>query len=870
MDPSFTYLADYRPYPFKIPDIDLNFDIDDDAVIVSSIMHIVPICEKNNVLVLKGKGLDLLCLEINSTELLPQMYELTTDELIIPNILFEPFRLAVKCRIDPFLNTSLEGLYLSGDILATQCEAEGFRRITFHPDRPDVLSRYRVTIEADKEKYPVLLSNGNQISSLKIKNNQSRHVVIWDDPYPKPSYLFALVAGNLEKVEDQFITSSGKSVSLRIYVDSSDVNSTLHALCSLKKAMLWDQNVYGLEYDLDQYNIVAVRHFNMGAMENKSLNLFNSKLVLADANTSTDYELERVESVIAHEYFHNWTGNRITCRDWFQLSLKEGLTVFRDQSFTSDLHDESVKRIQDISLLRNTQFREDSGPTSHPVKPDKYKTIDNFYTTTIYEKGAELIRMLYTLLGHEKFMKGMRIYVNRFDGKAATTEDFVQSIYEGASNNGSSIGFDIDLFCNWYSQKGTPLVTIRREWDPINGILKLKLNQEIPNQPREPYEKLLVIPIRIAFIGLEGRIGQEHLIVLDRLNSEFEFKNLPISVDPPALSVFRGFSAPVNWESDLTDKETFNLLNFDDDPFSRWEAGQRLMRDVILERASSSINNQLEEDLISAFTHLIESLGKDSPAVLATLLSLPCQAELEAAQVISNPLAVAKAISSFKVMLGKRLSRPLHYLLDLHSNQCNDIWPRGNGERLIIGLSWNWLAASYDESVFKEMLDAVSGSSMTLSRNALAAFKDIDCPERDKAMNTFYNLWNDRPVILDSWFALEASIPRDNCLKRVNELINHSKFDIMSPNVVRAVLGGFASNPFAFHNVDGSGYRFIADQLINLDKRNPITASRLLKIFSKWRTYEEPHRSCMKKEIDIIYEEELSSNSREIIDLIAS
>ncbi|HJO77680.1 MAG TPA: M1 family aminopeptidase, partial [Prochlorococcaceae cyanobacterium Fu_MAG_134] len=390
------------------------------------------------------------------------------------------------CQINPFSNTSLEGLYTSEHMLTSQCEAEGFRRICFHPDRPDVLSRYLVRIEADRALYPVLLSNGNLITTSPLVKDPLRHQAIWEDPYPKPAYLFALVAGALQEVQSQFKTASGRSVLLRLHVEKGDEPYTSHALASLKKAMAWDEKVYGLEYDLDEYNIVAVRHFNMGAMENKSLNIFNSKLVLADAESTTDGELERIESVVAHEYFHNWTGNRITCRDWFQLSLKEGLTVFRDQSFTADLHSAALKRIEDVSMLRNTQFREDSGPTAHPVKPSEYKAIDNFYTTTIYEKGAELIRMLHTLIGQKRFMAGMELYVQRFDGTAATTEDFIQSIAEGACSNGEKLGFDLDQFERWYHQAGTPQVSVKRHWDSQAGTLTLEVRQFTPPTPGQP------------------------------------------------------------------------------------------------------------------------------------------------------------------------------------------------------------------------------------------------------------------------------------------------------------------------------------------------------------------------------------------------
>ena len=443
------HLEDYRPFPFKIPRIELNFDIQKQDVLVKADLHFEPVLQSSEPLRLQGVDLDLILIALDGQSLAPNAYSLNAAGLEIHAPPKQAFTLTTVCKLDPAANGSLEGLYSSGGMLTTQCEAEGFRRITFHPDRPDILSCFRVRIEADREQYPVLLSNGNATDDGPFLQSADRHAVVWEDPFPKPSYLFAMVAGDLREIRDTYTTASGRDVTLRLHVEAGDEPYTIHAMESLKRSMAWDEEVYGLEYDLDEFNTVAVRHFNMGAMENKSLNIFNSKLVLADAETATDAELERIESVVAHEYFHNWSGNRITCRDWFQLSLKEGLTVFRDQCFTADLHSSALKRIEDASMLRNTQFREDSGPTAHPVKPDAYQAIDNFYTTTIYEKGAELIRMLRTLLGEEGFMRGMRLYFQRHDGEAATTEDFVAAIVVGATEDGTPPDFQPDQFKRW-------------------------------------------------------------------------------------------------------------------------------------------------------------------------------------------------------------------------------------------------------------------------------------------------------------------------------------------------------------------------------------------------------------------------------------
>ncbi|MFL0779272.1 MAG: aminopeptidase N [Prochlorococcus sp.] len=861
-------LKDYSPYPFCIPSIELNFVVEDQYVNISSSMQIEPVSDTPVPLLLKGVDLELNSIALNGSPLPTDAYSLTTTELILHQPPAHPFELKITCQINPFSNTSLEGLYASESMLTSQCEAEGFRRICFHPDRPDVLSRYRVRIEADLTRYPVLLSNGNLVSKGPIANNPRRHEAIWEDPYPKPAYLFALVAGALQEVKSQFKTASGRSVLLRLHVEEGDEPYTAHALESLKKAMTWDEKVYGLEYDLDEYNIVAVRHFNMGAMENKSLNIFNSKLVLANTESTTDSELERIESVVAHEYFHNWTGNRITCRDWFQLSLKEGLTVFRDQSFTSDLHSAALKRIEDVSMLRNTQFREDSGPTAHPVKPSEYKAIDNFYTTTIYEKGAELIRMLHTLLGHQRFMAGMAVYVQRFDGTAATTEDFIHSIAEGACANGEELGFDLDQFQHWYHQAGTPQVSIKRHWDSQAGTLTLDVCQFTSPTPGQPSKEPLVIPIALAVIGPNGRIGEEKLVVLDRDQQHISLEDLPKQSKPPALSIFRRFSAPVTLRMDVSVDESLQLLALDDDPVARWEAGQRLWRKVLLARACLQTNNQLEERLAQALSQLISNRVESDPSLLAMLFGMPGLPELEAAQDVADPLMLYQVYQSLKSWLGVKLADPLRNLLERSRLNWGAQWPAGQGERMLTGLAWSWLAAAGDAEVRQEALKAINGPSMTLARVALRALQPIECTERDEALKNFYERWQDRPVILDTWFGLEASTPRENGLERIKQLLDHPRFDPMAPNAIRAVLGGLASNPPVFHAVDGSGYNFMAKQLIAVDQRNPITASRMVKVFSRWQSYAPSRGKAMLRAIDQLACAELSPNTREVVTLM--
>ena len=857
-------LADYSPWPFALPAIHLAVDIRPGDVLVTSRLDLEP-RGGAEALQLHGVDLEICSIKLNGDDVAGDDYSYRDQLLTIHSPPSKPFVLETCCRIDPYNNSSLEGLYVSGGLLSTQCEAEGFRRITFHPDRPDVLSRWTVRIEASRASCPVLLSNGNAISEEELTDG--RHAVTWKDPFPKPSYLFALVAGELREIRDLYTTASGRAVTLRLHVEEGDEPYTTHAMESLKRSMAWDEQVYQLEYDLDEYNIVAVRHFNMGAMENKSLNIFNSKLVLADAETATDAELERIESVIAHEYFHNWSGNRITCRDWFQLSLKEGLTVFRDQSFTADLHSAAVKRIEDVAMLRNTQFREDAGPTAHPVKPAEYQAIDNFYTTTIYEKGAELIRMLHTLLGQERFMRGMATYVSRFDGTAATTEDFVQSIVDGAAQDGQPLGFDSERFKRWYHQAGTPELTVQRQWDAVKGELTIALRQSTPPTPGQTEKQPLVLPIAVALVGEKGRIGEEQLLVMDGDQASLTLQGDPGSA-APALSLLRRFSAPVNVQLEQSLQESLQLLAHDDDPFSRWDAGQRLARQVLLARASGEPDATVEAALIQALRQRLNAFDGGGGQDLAVLLALPGTAELEALQNPVDPPAMYAARREWIAGLGRQLADPLNQLLDVCRGEWPQAWPAGQGARSLTGLAWSWLAAAGDAEARNQALEAVSGPSMTLARAALRALQPLEVDERDLALDRFYQRWQDKPVILDAWFALEASAPRTDGLQRVQALLEHPRFDPLAPNSLRAVLGGFTANVPVFHAIDGSGYRFMADQIAAVDRRNPITASRMAKVFSRWSSYGVDRQSAMRQAIDQLAAGELSSNTAEVVAML--
>ncbi len=863
-------LSDYIEYPYLIPSVYLDFDIYKDFVLVQSIMIIQPKLKESSSLVLQGNQIKLISISINGKELKSEEYDISGNKLTIDINQSSEFELKIKSQIYPFRNTSLEGLYLSSGMLTTQCEAEGFRRICYHPDRPDVLSKYTVRIQADKDLYPILLSNGNRKYSGKVKNKINRHEIIWEDPFPKPSYLFALVAGKLNKVSDKYVTKTGRVIDLEIYVESGDEKYTNHALKSLKKAMKWDEDIYGLEYDLEEYKIVAVRHFNMGAMENKGLNIFNSKLVLADSKTATDDELERIESVIAHEYFHNWTGNRITCRDWFQLSLKEGLTVYRDQSFTADLHNAGIKRIEDVSFLRNFQFAEDHGPTSHAVKPKEYVAIDNFYTTTIYEKGAELIRMLELLLGKEKFFNGINLYVKTFDGSPATTEDFINSLIKGAYLEEKNCPFDINKFLNWYYKSGTPKVYINQSWDSKNSILNVSFEQKLGSDSSSANIEMVIPILYSCYSRTKGAkpIVEDKLFVLDKHKKNLQINTFPWEKESPVLSIFRCFSSPVLWESDsYIDDKLFLFLN-DNDYFSRWDSGQFLMREIIKTRLCKNPNYSLEDKFIYAIKQSIKSLEINDPLFLATLLTIPGLQELESLFEKVDPINIYRESVNFQILVGNKILEELSLLAKNLMVHINYEWPMGKGERKLLGTTWSYLTLAGDKNVQNNCVELISHSSMTIARAALEALKPIDSIETEEASNLFYKLWRENPVVLDSWFAYEASRPNKQGINVIEKLLSHSKFDWKAPNAIRAVLGGFSKNIELFHSPDGQGYFYMADKLIEVDKINPITASRMVKIFSKWKTYVNKNKEGMYQSILKINKANISSNTREVVELI--
>ncbi len=852
----YIHLSDYKKFDYSIPEIFIDFNIKNDHVKVITEYKFIKENPKSNSLKLKGDQIRIISIFIDNEELNENRYEFKNHELNISPIKKSIFNLKIISSIKPKDNTSLLGMYESNGIITTQCEAEGFRRICFHPDRPDILSKYKIRIEADNKRYPILLSNGNLI---KKNLTNDRLVVIWEDPFPKPSYLFALVAGKLLCIKDIYKTKSNKKIDIHLYVENGDEEFVSHAIKSLKKAMRWDEDKYNLEYDLNLFNIVAIRHFNMGAMENKSLNIFNSKLVLANSETSTDEELERIESVVAHEYFHNWTGNRITCRDWFQLSLKEGLTVFRDQQFTSDMHNYAIKRIEDIKFLRNTQFREDSGPTSHPVKPEKYLEIDNFYTTTIYEKGAEIIRMVQTIINEEEFKKGFSSFISKYDGEAATIDDFIETIFEKHKY------IKTEKFKIWYKQNGTPLLTFKRYWDKNKKTLKIFISQK--NNKDNPINKLpLIIPINFA-VFTDHHNFSEIKFILDKKDDQITLNNISTELDKPITSFMRGLSAPVKWETDLSLEEELFILENEKDYFSIYNSASRIYEFIISERLKGNVFSDFEDKLINVFKSLLIS-NNFNLSLLAEILNIPSFSEIESYSNRIDPQNIYKVLDEINNKFSIKLKDKLIHKFNLIEPIFYKKWPEGKDERKLIKVIWKLLLFCNDSIITNRILDFVDNKNMTLSKAALSVFQECSSYESEQASKIFFDKWANNSIVLDSWFYFAASLNSNKPIERIERLFNHELFDKKSPNTLRSILTGYVTNNKSFHAKDGSGYNYIAKQIIKYDKFNPIIISRFLKIFSRWNLYKEPYRSKMYKAINVIDGSNLSNNSREVINLI--
>lgn len=822
---------DYRPPDWLVPQIELDFRLEPDRTRVRATLTVERNRDHDRPLRLDGDALKLLSVKVDGTD---GKWRLEGEQLII-DIAGDRATVETEVEINPAANTKLMGLYASNGMLCTQCEAEGFRRITFFPDRPDVLSKYRVRMEGDAKAFPILLSNGNRIAHGEGENGS--HWAEWEDPFPKPCYLFALVAGDLQANRDSFTTMSGREVDLFIWVREADLPKTQHAMDSLKLSMAWDEKVYGREYDLDQFNIVAVSDFNMGAMENKSLNIFNSAYVLADQETATDADFDNIARVVAHEYFHNWSGDRVTCRDWFQLSLKEGFTVFRDQSFSADVGSPPVKRIEDVRVLRAAQFPEDQGPLAHPVRPDSYIEISNFYTATVYNKGAELIRMFHTVLGPEKFRKGTDLYFERHDGEAATCDDFVKAL-EDAS------GVDLTPFKIWYSQAGTPKVRARIEHDPSAKRATLHLEQHEDPTPGQPVKQPMPIPLKTAIIGEESgaEICPERLIVLDQPRQTVTFENV---TETPLLSINRNFSAPVIVTAERRPDELEKLAGSDTDPFARYEAMQELMMAALTAGARGEAVDP--EPVIRAIGATLKSNALD-PAFKAEAILLPSETLIAERMDVVDPDAIHASRERLRKEIGTALAGDLLAAHGGDGVEGSDLSPRAKGVRRLRSVALGLMAAA-DEAQAAGLAKAQfdGADNMTDRQGALGTLVSLQAPQRQQALDAFYARFRDDPLVLDKWFALQAAAQRADTLDQVLKLSGHPDFTMTNPNRLRSLVGMFAGNHWGFHSADGRGYRFLADMIIAADKLNPQIAARLVPAFGRWRRF-EPKRSVMMRE----------------------
>lgn len=842
-------LADYQAFAFAIDSTVLDFQLEPSATKVRAVLQVRRTGAADAPLRLDGVRLKLISVAIDGVALPREAYDLTDEALTLKEVP-DQFELTTEVVIDPAANIALEGLYMSGRRFCSQCEAEGFRKITYFPDRPDVLSRYTVRMEADAKAYPRLLSNGNLTQQGAAANG--RHYAVWNDPFPKPCYLFALVAGELDELADHFVTISGRTVDLRIYVDPGQARRAVYAMDALKRSMVWDEQAFGREYDLDLFMIVAVRDFNFGAMENKGLNIFNSSLLLADEATATDLDYERIESVVAHEYFHNWTGNRITCRDWFQLCVKEGLTVYRDQTFSGDQRGAPVQRIKDVKALRARQFTEDAGPLAHPVRPDAYMKIDNFYTATIYEKGSELIRMLHTLLGQPMFRAGMDVYFERWDGQATTVEAFIQCF---ADTSGQALS----AFFQWYGQAGTPRLSITTAYDPAAKTLSLTLSQHTAPTPGQSTKVALPLPVRIGLLDQDGRVQtftapdsdsttDQTVLVLTGSEQAFVLTDVARA---PVLSALRGFSAPVHLQTDAPPKDRYVLLAADPDLFNRWEAGQGLASDLICARASGTPDLEGEKQFSAAMGRALNDQAAE-PAFKALLLGLPTEQEMAMTMVPADPAAIHEARSALRSVLAS----DLHGLLtDLHEGMTaqGPFSPDavGAGRRALRNAALDLLAAQpSDEVSARAQAHYKAGSNMTDMMGGLSALLSLGGAALDKALDDFFHRWSSEPLVIDKWFALQARNPALDALDRVIALTNHPAFEARNPNRLRALVQTFASaNPARFHDESGSGYRFLADQILALDSFNPMTAARLVEPLGGWKRYRPDLGALMKAEL---------------------
>ncbi len=828
---------DYRPPDWQVPTIALAFDLSPEATRVRATLEVVRTAAHDRPLRLDGGGQQPLSVMVDGIAV--NDWHLDGEALVIP-LTGAAHSIETEVEIAPERNSQLMGLYASGGNLCTQCEAEGFRRITFFPDRPDVLSRYTVRMTADKARFPVLLANGDPIATGELEGG--KHWAEWHDPFPKPSYLFAMVAGDLAVNRGSFVTRSGRTVDLGIWVRAADLPKTAHALDALKIAMAWDERVYGREYDLDVFNIVAVDDFNFGAMENKGLNIFNSRYILADPDTATDYDYDAIAAVVAHEYFHNWSGNRVTCRDWFQLSLKEGFTVFRDQEFSADQGSRAVKRIEDVRGLRAAQFPEDAGPLAHPIRPDEYLEISNFYTATIYNKGAEVIRMMATMLGAQKFRAGTDLYFDRFDGTAATCEDFVASMEEGG-------GIDLAQFRRWYSQAGTPRVAASLEHEPDSSRTTLTLTQRTAPTPGQMEKLPFVLPLKLKLFGADStrEIAAEQLVLLSEPEHRIVFEGVD---ERPVLSINRGFSAPVVIETDRSAADLAFLSAHDDDPFARYEAMQQLMLDTLVTSAAGGRADH--QAVIDAVANTLTDPQLDA-AFIAEAVLLPSDSFIGDQMPVVDPEAIFRAREGLRRDLGRALEDKWRSAYLGAQLRGFEYMPAAKGARRLKTVSLGYISASgASDAAGLAFRQFEAADNMTDRQGALTTLVGGDSPERIAALDIFYNRYSDNALVLDKWFQVQALSPRDDTAEMVAGLAQHRDCTLANPNRARSLVGAFSVNQRAFNAADGSGYRFVADQLIALDKLNPQTAAKLVPPLGRWRRFDEARGSLMRAELERI------------------
>jgi aminopeptidase N len=859
--PQEKFRADYRPYPFAIDSLELLFVLGEEFTRVQATMRIKrqPGSSGQQALVFDGEDLLTDSIAIDGQALPASQYTIEGDTLTIAQVP-DQFELTTEVRIKPQENTQLSGLYQSSGNFCTQCEAEGFRRITWFADRPDVMTRYLVRIEADRAKYPVLLSNGNRVEAGQLEGGQ--HYAVWQDPFVKPSYLFALVVGDLGHLKDKFTTCSGREVDLFVYSEPHNVGQLRHAMDSLKKAMKWDESVFGLEYDLDIYNIVAVEDFNMGAMENKSLNVFNTAYVLAQPESATDGDYEGIESVIAHEYFHNWTGNRVTCRDWFQLTLKEGLTVYRDQEFSADMGSRAVRRIETVRMLRAGQFAEDGGPMAHPIRPESYIAMDNFYTATVYVKGAEVIRMIQMLVGRQGFRKGMDLYFERHDGAAVTCDDFRAAMADAN-------GINLDQFERWYSQAGTPVIEASGVYDSSNQRYTLKLRQSCPDTPGQTAKQPFHIPVAIGLMSQWGvdMVGTP-VLELRQIEQEFTFEGIQ---EEPVPSLLRYFSAPVKMRMQRSLEQLAFLFGNDTDAFNRWEAGQQLATRVILGQIDSvreGAEVELPEVMIRAFKSTLQDQNLDC-ALRAIALVLPLETTLAEEMDLIDPQILHRVRKGLRRQLGLSLATEWRATYQsLASTEPYTLDCEAVGKRQLRNLCLAYLAASGQAdglNLCRQQFAAAD--NMTDSMGALSCLVGHSIEAGREPLAQFEKRWADDPLVMDKWFALQANADHDQVLEVVQSLIKHPAFSLKNPNKVRSLLRSFATNPVGFHRPDGKCYQFLADQLIALDSINPQVASRLVTALGRWRRYAQPWSNAMQAQLKRILEQ--GNLSKDVYEMVS-